>query len=258
MDQLTPQSDMPTKPQVIDTLISAEQNRHMFNQIATRYDLMNSIISLGMHRYWRTKAVSVLKPVENSLYLDVGCGTGDVAIEMVIQSPKCSVIGIDPATEMLETGRSKVQQQGYHNISFQQGDCMALPFEDSVFKGVVTAFCIRNVTNRLKAMTEIRRVLKPSGRIVIVELTVPENRLVRSGHRLYSRCVVPFLGRLLTGQKAYRYLVDSVEDFPKEQKIIDMLNDAGFTNIQCHPLSQGIVTIFTGLKPDDSIDKSDE
>jgi len=217
----------------------------MFNGLARRYDGMNRLISLGLDRRWRREAVAALNPQPGQRYLDVGSGTGDVAIEILRQAAGATVVGIDPAQQMLEIAQAKVREAGLEDrIGFQAGDATALPFGDGAFSGVISAFCIRNVSRRLRALAEMRRVLAPAGRVITLELTVPVSRLVRLGHRLYTRWLVPLAGSLVARREAYRYLVDSIEDFPRPQDVQSMLDQAGFGATTCVRLNGGIVSVF--------------
>lgn len=241
-DQATPQHRRGR-----DSLLTAADNRRMFDAIARRYDLMNAVLSLGLDRAWRRLAVSHLAPRPGGTYLDIGCGTGDMGVEIVRRCPAAHVVGLDPAERMLDVGRSKIAAAGLDaSIAFSVGDATALPFGDAEFAGVVTAFCIRNVADRLAAMREMRRVLAPGGRVVILELSVPASRLLAAGHRLYNRYLVPIAGRLIARSRtAYQYLVDSVADFPRADQVLDMLTRAGFDAVTARPVHGGIVTIFT-------------
>ncbi len=231
-----------------DSLISPDDNRRMFDAIARRYDLMNKILSMGLDRRWRRKAVEVLAPCEGGRYLDIGCGTGDMGIEILRQCPGAEVLGIDPAENMLEIAVAKIAKHNLKDsISFQAGDAEAIGLEDASFTGAITAFCFRNIAERAMALSEMRRVLAPGGRLVILELTTPAHPLVRTGHRLYNRFLVPTAGRLIAGSKvAYQYLVHSVEDFPQPEEVAELLNAAGFVNVRARAVNGGIVTIFSG------------
>jgi demethylmenaquinone methyltransferase/2-methoxy-6-polyprenyl-1,4-benzoquinol methylase len=237
-----------TAPAGRDSLLSAEDNRRMFDRIARRYDLMNRLLSLGLDRRWRRRAVSLLQPRGGRRYLDVGCGTGDMAVEIVRRCPGAKVVGIDPAGRMLEMAAERVRRAGLTDcIRLQAGDAAELAFEDDSFAGVVSAFCIRNVTRRALAVREMRRVLAPGGRAVILELTVPPNRILRLGHRLYTGCVVPLAGRLVArNADAYRYLVDSVRHFRRPDELLATMAEAGFFDPHCIGLLGGTVTVFIG------------
>jgi len=230
-----------------DSLLTPADNRRMFDAIARRYDLMNAVLSLGLDRVWRRRAVSELCPRPGGAYLDIGCGTGDVGVEIVRRCPTARVVGLDPAERMLDVGRSKIAAANLDaSITFCVGDATALPFGDAEFAGIVTAFCIRNVADRQAAMREMRRTLAPGGRVVILELSVPASRLLAVGHRCYNRYVVPLAGRIIARSRtAYQYLVDSVANFPRPPQVLDMLTRAGFETATARPIHGGIVTIFT-------------
>jgi demethylmenaquinone methyltransferase/2-methoxy-6-polyprenyl-1,4-benzoquinol methylase len=233
-----------TPPAPPDTLIPPEENRRMFEQVARRYDLLNTLLSLGLARRWRRRAVKILAPQNDHRYLDAGCGTGDVAIELLRQAPGATVVGIDPVQAMLDLAAAKAARAGLGRRSiFQPGDVTDLKFADCSFAGVITAFCFRNVASRGQALAEIKRVLVPGGRLVILELTVPPDRLLRCGYRGYSR-LVPLLGRAFSRGSAYRYLVDSIQNFPRPPEIVALLGQAGFRQARRIPLTGGTVTIF--------------
>lgn len=216
----------------------------MFAQIARRYDLLNDLLSLRQARRWRRKAVEILAPQNDHRYLDAGCGTGDVALELLRQAPGATVVGIDPVQAMLDLAVAKAARAG--RAIFQPGDVTDLKFADCSFAGVITAFCFRNVADRRRALAEIKRVLAPGGRLVILELTVPSGPLLRYGHRCYSR-FVPLLGRMFSRGSAYRYLVDSIQNFPRPPEIVALLDQAGFRQARHKPLTGGAVTIFSAV-----------
>ncbi|HDZ20965.1 hypothetical protein LCGC14_0253910 [marine sediment metagenome] len=240
-----------TGPAQRDSLLSANDNRRMFDRIARRYDLMNHLLSLGLDRRWRKKAVAMLAPREGGRYLDIGCGTGDVAMEVLRQGPGSHVIGIDPAAEMLAIAERKAERaEAGEGVTFQAGDATELALADGTFDGVISAFCVRNITHRARAFEQMRRVLVPGGMAVILELTVPGSRFVRFGHGLFLRCFVPLAGRLIAGGgTAYRYLADSISDFTEPAEIGRMMDDAGFIETRQIALQGGVVTIFVGRSP---------
>lgn len=231
-----------------DTLISAEENREMFDRIAKNYDVANRAISMGMDKAWRRKTVGLLKPFRGGRYLDVGTGTGDLVFEILNQSENVLIDGIDPAEQMLAIARDKAAKRGVGDaVSFFTADALDLPMESETFDGIVSGFCFRNIERRKKALSEMLRVLKPGGRAVILEATYPKNTLIRLGYRVYTP-LVPVIGRMLGGGSAYKYLVDSIEDFPKPEAVTEMFSDAGFADVQCTPLTFGTVSIFSGRK----------
>ncbi|MCP4377394.1 MAG: ubiquinone/menaquinone biosynthesis methyltransferase [bacterium] len=235
-----------------DALISSDDNRRMFDQIARRYDLLNSVISLGMDGYWRRRAVAALAPEDGQIFLDVGCGTGDVAMEIVRQAAHARVLGIDPSEAMLTLADEKAVASAMDDcITFRPADVTDSneEFPEAPFDGVTCAFCIRNITDRAAALERMISLTKPGRPVVILELTRPSGSLVRMGHKLYNRTFVPLVGKLLSRGEAYKYLVRSIENFPEPQTICDAMTDAGFRNVGQEKLSGGVVTLFTGKTP---------
>ncbi len=236
-------------PQNRDSLISAEQNQQMFNQIARRYDLLNRLLSLGLDRSWRNKAIDALAPQDGQRYLDVGSGTGDLSAALVVRAPGARVVGIDPADEMRVFAAAKVARRGLEpSILFADENATDLHFGDGEFDGAISGFCWRNIDDQARAFRELYRVLKPGSRAVILELSKPANTLFGALHRIYNRTVIPLLGYLLSRGEAYRYLVNSIEAFPRPAAIIAKMTAAGFADVTDTPLSGGVVTLYTGIK----------
>ncbi len=232
-----------------DTLISAEENREMFDRIAKNYDVANHAISMGMDKGWRQKTIALLCPFRGGRYLDIGTGTGDLVFEILNQSRNVLIDGIDPAEQMLAVARNKAATLGVGDaVSFLTADALDLPMESKTFDGIVSGFCFRNIEQRQKALGEMLRVLKPGGKLVILEATYPASPFVRLGYRIYTP-LVPLMGKILGGGAAYKYLVDSIEDFPKPKAVMEMFNEAGFTEIACKSLTFGTVSIFSGVRP---------
>lgn len=233
-----------------DSLISAEENRAMFDHIARYYDGTNKILSLSLDRLWRRQAITALAPVPGGTYLDVGCGTGDMAVEILRRSPQSRVVGIDPSEGMLAVGREKVQEAVLsESISLLSGNVLDLEFEDNSFDGAITAFCIRNVTDRRTGLEEIRRVLRPGSRLVILELTEPQGPIMRPLFRTYAFVVMPLVTMAMSSASAYRYLANSMADFPKPGIFLTFLKEAGFVDTKHIHMTGGIVTIFEGRVP---------
>ncbi|MDF7805819.1 bifunctional demethylmenaquinone methyltransferase/2-methoxy-6-polyprenyl-1,4-benzoquinol methylase UbiE [Pontiellaceae bacterium B12219] len=231
-----------------DTLISAEENREMFDRIAKNYDVANRAISMGMDKGWRRKTIELLKPFRGGRYLDIGTGTGDLVFEIIDQSANVLVDGIDPAEQMLAIARDKADKRGLGDaVNFVTADALNLPMESDTYDGIVSGFCFRNIERRQKALEEMRRVLKPGGMLVILEATYPANALIRLGYKCYTP-LVPIIGKCLGGGTAYKYLMDSIEDFPRPTTVTDMFSAAGFSGVQCQALTFGTVCIFSGKK----------
>jgi demethylmenaquinone methyltransferase/2-methoxy-6-polyprenyl-1,4-benzoquinol methylase len=230
-----------------DTLISAGENREMFDRIAGRYDLMNKVISLGLDKGWRRRAIRILSPEPNGRYLDVGAGTGDLMLEIARTAPGVFGVGLDPAKEMMAIGKDKVKSAGQNRrIFFCAGNAMTLPFGEAAFDGVILGFCIRNVEHRKSALAEFHRVLKPGKKLVILELTAPRGKTARLLHGAFTNTVVPAAAFLLSLGSAYRYLTDSVSAFPPSDVFEQMIQDAGFRDTGQVRLTMGAVTIFFG------------
>lgn len=225
------------------------ENPKMFNRIASRYDIMNRIISVGLDRGWREAAIKELTLDCGELYLDVGCGTSDLTVEIIQSCPKSSVVGIDPSKNMIKIGKQKTLNKNLkQSISFCTGDAESLPFKNNIFDGAILGFVIRNVIDRKRALEEICRVLKPQGKLVILELGIPTNRLVYLGYKAYTKTIVPLAARIWAEPNAYNYLLRSVEAFPQPEMFIQTIDKAGFKHIEYRPLTLGTVNIFSAEK----------
>lgn len=232
-----------------DSLISARQNREMFDTISARYDVLNGLLSLGLDRVWRRRTVRLLEPCDGEMYLDVGSGTADLGLDILAAARSAIVVGLDPAERMLALGRSKLASAGLENGGAAvAGDALRLPFPAETFHGVVSAFCLRNVEDRQQCFAEMNRVLRNGGRAVVAELSTPRNPLLRFLHRIYNRVWVPFLGGLLSRGGAYGYLVKSIRAFPQAEAVVAGMRSAGFSDAYAVPLHGGITTVFIGRK----------
>lgn len=234
-----------------DTLISAQDNRNMFDRIARKYDLLNAIMSLGLHRYWRRQAIRSLMSRQGIRFLDIGCGTGDMMIAIARQCHGAKVTGIDPARHMLALATDKIHAAGLEDrIHCQEGDATAMEFGKAEFDGISCAFCLRNIEDRTTALAEMRRILRPGGMLAILELTAPSHPLFRTIHRIYTRRIIPLLGRLFSQADAYVYLADSIDHFPASPAIERELIKAGFVDVKARSLTGGFVTLFLGNAPE--------
>lgn len=225
--------------------------RDMFDSIAPRYDFLNRLLSLGIDRRWRTYAVRQLRVPEGGLVLDVATGTGDVALEIASHTPESvRIVGEDFTRGMLTVCKEKIEASAFRNrIFLVNAPCEAMPHPDRIFDGVTIAFGIRNVVDRMTGLREMFRVLKPGGRVVILEFSSPRNRLIKPLYQFYFRRVLPCLGGLFSRRSAYQYLPDSVQEFPDQETFKALMNEAGFSDL-CHvDLTFGIATVYVGVRP---------
>jgi demethylmenaquinone methyltransferase/2-methoxy-6-polyprenyl-1,4-benzoquinol methylase len=227
-----------------------EQVANMFNSIAFRYDFLNRFLTAGVDIQWRKKAIRQLKELKPQLVLDVATGTGDVALMThELLKPK-KIIGIDISDGMLDLGREKIRKQGLeHAIELQHGDSETIHYPDAHFEAITVAFGVRNFAHLDKGLIEMHRVLKPGGKLVVLEFSRPSQPLFRKMCDFYTQVVTPGVGKLFAKNKdAYQYLNDSVQAFPEGQNFLNIMHEAGFTQTYLKKLSFGICTIYCGSK----------
>lgn len=232
------------------TLSKKEQVARMFDNIAGRYDLLNRLLSGGIDRRWRKKALAELNnPAPESL-LDVASGTADVAIMAAGIFKKAQITGIDISEGMLEIGRKKIKAKGLQQqIKLLQADSESIPFEDNHFDAVTVSFGVRNFQNLDKGLMEIKRVLKPGGKLVILEFSKPENTIFLAIYQFYRKWIAPNIGSLISNnKKAYQYLDKSIEKFPEGKVFLKVMSDLGFNKTYYKKLSLGICSIYCGTK----------
>ncbi len=219
----------------------------MFDAIATRYDLLNRVLSLGLDRSWRTALVRAMSLREDDEVLDLATGTGDVALELARARDDLRVTGVDPSAGMLARAREKVAAAGLTDrIELLEGDAQALPFADGRFDASCIAFGIRNVPDRALGLAEMTRVTRTGGRVVVLELGEPRSGLLASAVRFHIRQVVPRVGALLSGAEEYRYLQRSVAAFPPPGVFADMMEDAGLEVTPPRALGFGAAWLYLG------------
>ncbi|MCA9508587.1 MAG: bifunctional demethylmenaquinone methyltransferase/2-methoxy-6-polyprenyl-1,4-benzoquinol methylase UbiE [Myxococcales bacterium] len=224
----------------------------MFDRIARTYDPVNRILSVGQDQRWRNLMVRQIPRQENLSVLDVATGTADVLIALCKNNPHMARgEGVDLAEKMLEIGRAKIKAFGLSDkLSLHKADAKKLPFEDNCFDAVTISFGIRNFSAIKQSLLEIARVLKPGGRLLILEFSLPKNFWVRSIYLFYFRFILPWLGGIISREKnAYRYLNETVESFPYSKAFCQILDNAGFVSVKETPLCFGIATLYEGSNP---------
>ncbi len=226
------------------------QVEQMFDKIAPRYDLLNRLLSLGIDVSWRKRAISYLLENPPREILDVATGTADVAIMAAKMLQPARIVGIDIAKQMLELGRQKVYAQGLGPIiTLETGDSEQLRFEDQSFDAVTVAFGVRNFEHLEKGLGEMYRVLRPGGRVVILEFSKPYVFPFKQLYNGYFKYVLPLIGRLTSRDiRAYTYLFESVQVFPEGDQFLTILSKTGYQNPVCERLTLGICSIYTASK----------
>lgn len=233
----------------------------MFDNIAPAYDFMNTAMTFGLHRRWLRKALeSVLErwkeseapgrtPLPEDI-IDLATGTGDVAFRLSDMLPSARILGVDLSEGMLKVARSKVDTLARkRDIRFEQGDCLQLACPDNSFDLLTIAYGVRNFENLEKGFREFFRVLRPGALFMILELSRPENRIVRPGYDLYARGVIPLIGRMVSkDRRAYTYLPESIAAMPSRRAVAEMLTSVGFKNVTFKSLTMGVVTFYIGMK----------
>lgn len=227
-----------------------EQVERMFDQIAHSYDFLNHTLSLGIDRSWRKAAIDSLKPYAPQRILDVATGTGDFALMAVDRLHPQSLIGADLSEGMLSVGREKVERAGKSEvITLQKEDCMALSFEDNTFDAVTVAYGVRNFEDLDRGLREMLRVLKPGGRLVIIELTSPVRFPMKQLFWLYAHVWMPIVGKLVSrDSRAYSYLPATMEAFPQGEVMQGIIKKAGFQSVKFRRFTFGLSTLYTAEK----------
>ncbi|HMD00458.1 MAG TPA: bifunctional demethylmenaquinone methyltransferase/2-methoxy-6-polyprenyl-1,4-benzoquinol methylase UbiE [Ferruginibacter sp.] len=227
-----------------------EQVAQMFDDIAFRYDFMNHFMSAGIDRKWRKKAIGLLVKDQPKSILDVATGTADMAIMASGILKPDRIVGIDISEGMLEIGRKKIQKADLQGtIELLKGDSETINFEDNSFDAVTVAFGVRNFEHLEKGLTEIKRVLKPGGKLVVLECSKPRNAFARWIYGLHMKIVAPSMGKLISkNRNAYEYLDASINKFPEGKNFLNILDNLGYTNTFNKTLSLGICSIYCGVK----------
>lgn len=226
-----------------------EEVAEMFNNISAKYDFLNHFLSLGIDKLWRKKAVKMLAEIKPKRILDIATGTGDFAIESLKLNPE-EIVGMDISEGMLSMGREKmVKRKVDHIISMRLGDSENLPFEDNYFDALTVGFGVRNFENLEKGLGEMLRVVRPGGKLLILEFSKPKKFPVKQYYAFHSKYIIPFFGkRISKDEKAYAYLPESVAAFPEGQNFENILKSLGYKNVNSTLVSGGIATIYAGTK----------
>ena len=222
----------------------------MFDRISPKYDALNHLLSLNIDKVWRRKTAKAVAKSQPKTILDLATGTADLAIALAKCNPQAHIIGMDISEKMLEIGKEKVSKKGLANqIELRLGDAAALPFESNTLDAVTVAFGVRNFENLEHGLSEIQRVLKPNGRAVILEFSMPERFPIKQLYALYFKHLLPAIGKAVSKDgNAYSYLPLSVEQFPKPKVFLRMLAEKGLENGMAKPLSFGIASLYTSTK----------
>ena len=225
--------------------------KEIFTTITEKYDFLNHFLSFGRDIVWRRFTASKMNFIKNRRYLDVATGTADLAIEVARKYPQTNVIALDFVQGMMKVGRHKSYKHNFSKkINFLQGDALNLPFFDSSFDVVGIAFGIRNITDRSRALREIKRVLVSGGQCMVLEMNFPRNVLFRGVYNLYLNHILPYLARHFSqNPAAYHYLADSIIHFPSPEEFTAIMSEVGFTNIERYALTMGITYLYVGSKP---------
>lgn len=227
-------------------LTKKKQVALMFDNIAPTYDRLNKILSLGIDRWWRRRALSYLQAVQPQTVLDMATGTADLAIAIAQQLKPSLVVGMDISENMLAVGKQKVEQaQLGRVINLKVGDAENLPFDNNTFDAVSVSFGVRNFENLERGLSEMQRVLRQGGRLVILEFSKPQAPVIKQVYQAYFTHVLPRIGRLISKDTtAYTYLPQSVAAFPEGEQLVQLLRKKGFKTAKCIPLTFGICSIY--------------
>jgi len=224
--------------------------KEIFSTITGKYDFLNRFLSLRRDVAWRNFAAKKMRFFQTNRYLDVACGTGDLSIAAAGKHPQIQVTGIDFVPEMVATAKDKVQKKNLaHRIQITQGDALRLPFEDNSFDVAGIAFGIRNIPDRMRALSEMLRVTVPGGQVMVLEMTFVQNRFFKLIYYVYLNYLLPTFAKLFSkNPAAYYYLADSIMNFPAPDAFAKIMEDAGMINVEKYPLTFGITWLHIGKK----------
>ena len=236
-----------------ETILEKDKSKKVqgvFSSVASKYDVMNDVMSLGIHRVWKDAMMDWLAPIRGQALLDVAGGTGDISFRFLKRASGANATVLDLTEPMLAEGRKRAETVGISGqLEWVVGDAMALPFEDDSFDVYTISFGIRNVTDPQKALSEAYRVLKPGGRVMVLEFYHITNNVLQWFYDKYSFNVIPRLGQIIARDRSsYQYLVESIRKFPKQESFMKLVNDAGFENTKYRNLTMGVACLHSGWK----------
>ena len=235
----------------VKTAEKAGRVREVFDSVATQYDLMNDLMSGGLHRLWKRFTIELSAVRSGQTVLDIAGGTGDLAAKFSkLVGTEGKVILADINAAMLSVGRDRLIDKGaLSNIDVVQADAQFLPFEDNSIDCITIAFGLRNVTDKARALRSMHRVLKPGGRVLVLEFSKPTSPLLSKVYDAYSFSALPVMGKLITDDAdSYRYLAESIRKHPDQESLLEMVEDAGFVDCRFHNMTGGIVAVHSGIK----------
>lgn len=233
----------------MEVMAKKEKVQEMFNGIAPKYDLLNHLLSMGIDKSWRRKAMRELEGGRRGTVLDIACGTGDFSIEALRHGVE-RVVGADISENMLAVAREKAREKGLEDrLEFRYGDSENLDFEDGTFDAVTVAFGVRNFEHLERGLAEMCRVLRPGGKVVVLEFSTPERFPMKQLYRFYFKQILPRVGGFVSGdRKAYEYLPASVFAFPQGDRFLQIMRSCGYRNVAQRRLTFGIASLYTGEK----------
>jgi demethylmenaquinone methyltransferase / 2-methoxy-6-polyprenyl-1,4-benzoquinol methylase len=221
----------------------------MFDRVAGRYDALNSVMTAGLHHRWRERAADRAELAPGDSALDVCCGTGDLALELANRvAPSGHVVGCDFSEPMLDLAREKAGQRHADGVRFEWADALSLPYDAGRFDAVTVGFGVRNLANLERGLGEMTRVLRPGGRLVVLEITQPTRPPLSTFYSLWFDRIVPLLGSFSSDSEAYSYLPESVRSFPAPSRLAELMDGAGLKRIRWTVLAGGIIAIHSGVR----------
>lgn len=237
--------------QTVDSQQKQGMVADVFHSVAAKYDVMNDLMSFGVHRLWKRFTIDMSGVRPGNTVLDLAGGTGDLTKKFSkIVGPQGKVVLADINSSMLEVGRERLTDQGYvGNIEYVQANAECLPFADNTFDVITIAFGLRNVTDKDSALRSMARVLKPGGRLLVLEFSKPTNPVMSKAYDLYSFTALPFMGKVVANDsESYKYLAESIRMHPDQETLKSMMEDAGLVRVSYHNMTSGVVALHRGIK----------